>query len=326
MIKFLKFSFVTLLFLGFVACVSVITYAFNDFNHSSNVTQQTIVDIPKGSSFSQISKLLKKSNVVANKEIFEILAKYYKLDKGLKAGEYSFKAGVTPKKAIKQISDGTGYHLRKITIAEGLTTHQVLQIIKKNQYFDGKITINVGEGELLPETYVFTKGKQRNAIIKEMQNAMQATLNKLWKNKQANLPIKSKKEAIILASIVEKETGIAGERRRVAGVFVNRLNKKMRLQSDPTTIYALTLGKKDLGRPLLRSDWKVKSPYNTYYIKGLPKSPIANPGTEAIKAVLNPIKTDEIYFVADGTGGHKFAKTLKEHNKNVQNWRKINKK
>ena len=173
---------------------------------------------------------------------------------------------------------------------------------------------------MLPETYTFSKGTSKTDIIKQAQKSLQTNLHKAWENRAADLPLKSPDELLILASIIEKETGLHSERAKVASVFINRLNKKMLLQTDPTVISAITLGKQDLGRSLKRKDLQIDSPYNTYKYAGLPPKPICNAGIEAIKAAANPLTTPYFYFVADGDGGHNFSKTLSEHNENVQKW------
>ena len=178
------------------------------------------------------------------------------------------------------------------------------------------------EGTLLPETYMLPKSMTKIELVKKMRNEQETLLDKLWKDRALNLPITTKREALILASIVEKETGVGSERKHVAGVFINRLNRGMRLESDPTIIYGLTGGEK-LGRGLRRSEIDRKTDWNTYQIDGLPKTPICNPGRAALEAVLNPMETEDIFFVADGKGGHVFAKTLRGHNANVRQWRKI---
>ena len=178
------------------------------------------------------------------------------------------------------------------------------------------------EGQLLPETYFFRKNFSRNTQIKNMKNNMSLILDEAWKNRDKNLPLKNKEELLILASIVEKETGISAERDRIAGVFINRINLGMKLQSDPTVIYAVTLGKYKLERPLSKRDLKIKSPYNTYFTYKLPPTPICNPGKKAIFATANPLETKDLYFVANGNGGHSFSRTLREHNIHVQKLRK----
>jgi UPF0755 protein len=212
--------------------------------------------------------------------------------------------------------------IRKLTIPEGLTSTQIRDILAKAEGLSGS-PLTAPEGSLLPETYDYAWGDTRAGLIRRMAAAQRTTLEALWRERQTGLPLTGPREAVILASIVEKETGAASERARVAAVFHNRLRRGMRLQSDPTIIYALTGGKTRLGRNLNRADLAIDHPYNTYRIKGLPPGPIANPGRAALIAVLNPVKSTELYFVADGSGGHAFAKTLKEHNRNVAKWRRL---
>ena len=211
-------------------------------------------------------------------------------------------------------------YLRKITFAEGLTSREIADILYQNEILEGDFELPP-EGSFLPETYTFSRGDTRQSIINQGVAAMNKVLEQAWQEKDADLPLKNKEEMLILASIVEKETGVAAERPQVASVFVNRLKKGMLLQTDPTVIYALTLGKSDLGRDLRSKDLSVDSPYNTYKYAGLPPTPICSPGKAAIMAVAHPDKTPYLYFVASGTGGHNFARTLQEHNVNVRKWR-----
>lgn len=213
--------------------------------------------------------------------------------------------------------------VRKVTVPEGLTSTEIVALINEAEGLSGEIESVPPEGSLLPETFHFTYGDPRNALIERMQADMKRLLDGLWEGRAEDLPISTPEEAVILASIIEKETAVAGERPQVASVFVNRLNRGMPLQSDPTVVYALTDGEGPLGRPLTRQDWKVDSPYNTYANSGLPPGPIANPGRESLEAALQPAETEFLYFVADGSGGHAFAKTLAEHNRNVAKWRRI---
>jgi UPF0755 protein len=209
-----------------------------------------------------------------------------------------------------------------LTIAEGLTAFQVFDQLVVTSGLEDTFDVPL-EGSVLPETYYFSYGDTRSEIIKRMVGAMDNNLNRLWQERVSGLPFNGPGDALILASIVEKETGVKAERARIAGVFINRMNRGMRLQSDPTVIYGLSKGDGPLGRRLTRADLKKKTPYNTYTINGLPPGPICNPGLAAIRAVLNPQHTDELYFVADGKGGHVFTKSLKEHNRNAAKWRKI---
>ena len=239
--------------------------------------------------------------------------------KKLKAGEYEFSPGVSGYGVTQRLVSGKTV-IHKVTIPEGLCVKQIMVLLEGTP----KLTPFQGtppeEGTLLPETYNFTYGDSANDLIGRMQAAMQNQLQELWNSRDPSLPLKTQREVVTLASIVEKETGLAAERPRVAGVFYARLRKGMKLQTDPTVAYAIA--GQPLNRPLTRNDLlKVDSPYNTYLHEGLPPGPIANPGRASLEAVLKPLKTDELYFVADGTGGHRFSKTLEDHNRNVTEWR-----
>ena len=287
-----------------------------------------IYDVPKGASVKSIARTLEKKGVIESALIFEVYARVREADKPLQAGEYHLEPGISIKDILGKLRDGD-IILHQITIPEGLTNYQIKKLIHDNDVLTGDITDMPPEGYLLPETYSFRKGLSRQDMIDRMNKAKKDLLSGLWPQRQKDLPIDTMHEAVTLASIVEKETAVADERDKVAGVFINRLRKGMRLQSDPTVIYALTDGKPEedgrgpLGRRLLRKDLQIDSPYNTYKYAGLTPGPICNPGKESLEAVLNPQEHEYIYFVADGTGGHAFAQTLDEHNKNVAAWRKI---
>ena len=285
------------------------------------LSDQTVV-IPPGRGVDGIAKALESAGIIRDALIFRFGVRFSGTDKGLKAGEYVFPVGTSPLQAAAILTTGKTV-VRRLTVAEGLTTKQVLEQLLVTAGLQGGILRHYGEGELLPETYHFSFGDARDDVAGRMASSMTATVSRLWAGRASDLPFRTVEEALVLASIVEKETGIATERPRIAGVFVNRLKKRMRLQSDPTVVYGLTAGAGPLGRPLSRRDLKQKTPYNTYQIDGLPPGPISNPGRAAIAAVLNPEKTDAFYFVADGSGGHVFSRTLKEHNRNVAKWRKI---
>nr|MBC8159484.1 endolytic transglycosylase MltG [Alphaproteobacteria bacterium] len=215
--------------------------------------------------------------------------------------------------------------VRRLTVVEGTPAAETIALLNAVDGLSGDIERQPDEGELLPETYHFSFGDSRAEVVDRMAGAMKRTLAELWPGRAPDLPLKNQREAVVLASLIEKETGQADERARVAAVFVNRLKRGMRLQSDPTVVYALTEGKGELGRTLTRADLKTPSPFNTYVIKGLPPGPICNPGRESLVAALHPANTKELYFVADGTGGHLFAGNLAQHNRNVARWRKIRK-
>ena len=211
----------------------------------------------------------------------------------------------------------------RITLAEGVTSWQVVEELKRADFLDGTVAARPEEGSLSPDSYEVTKGADRAGLIADMQKRQSATLAELWATRAEGLPYKTPEEALVMASIVEKETGIPEERPRVASVFVNRLEKGMKLQTDPTVIYGVTKGEGVLGRGLRQSELRRQTPYNTYVVAGLPPTPIANPGRLSIEAALDPDKTGDLYFVADGSGGHAFAATLAEHNANVARWRAI---
>jgi len=243
----------------------------------------------------------------------------------LKAGEYDIKKNASMAEVLDILTEGKSI-LLKATIPEGLTSLQIVERIREVPDLVGEITDIPPEGTLLPDTYRFSKGMSRQELVDRMRAEMQRYLASAWEKRQSDLPLKSADEAIIFASIVEKETGRHDERDRVAGVFMNRLHKGMRLQSDPTVIYGIAGGKGRLGRPLTRADLNQKTAHSTYHIHGLPPTPICNPGRSAIEATLNPAATKDLYFVADGSGGHVFSETLSKHNAAVSNWRKVEKK
>jgi UPF0755 protein len=210
----------------------------------------------------------------------------------------------------------------KLTAAEGLTSDMIFKLVAADPVLEGDAGPEPAEGSLLPETYLFTRGTTRSELLDRMRDARSKLLDALWSSRAKNLPLKSKGDALVLASIVEKESAIPQERRHVAAVFENRLRLGMRLQSDPTIIYGITKGY-PLGRRILQSEIDRATPYNTYVIPALPSAPICNPGRDSIEAVLNPISSNDLYFVADGTGGHVFAQTVEEQNRNVAKWRQI---
>lgn len=296
--------------------VGVTTFVYVSLN--KKIVEDKLIIVQKGTGPNKLVKKLKNNNIINNEFIFKIYIKirYNKLK--IKYGEYFFKKNTKINDIIENIINGR-VHYRTITFAEGLSTKSILSIIEKNEFLIGEIPDNVEEGSLLPQTYKFQSGDTKSSLIKRMQNDMLKILDKYWDKRDKNLPVKTKQEALILASIVEKETSVKDERKLVASVFINRLKIGMPLQSDPTAIYGYAFGdvskEKDIKTYfLIRKD----SPYNTYKIKRLPPTPICNPGEESIKAVLNPAKTDYLFFVATGNGGHNFSTTYFEHRKQVK--------
>jgi UPF0755 protein len=300
----------------------VLLWCNKTFQEPGPLTRETVIVIERGASLRRIAKQLGQAGILRYPFLFVAKAKWTGVHHQLKAGEYAFTSRTSPATVMEKIRKGDVV-VHRITIPEGLTTYQVVKLIEDAPALDGQLSALPAEGSLLPETYDYIYGDTRSALAQRMKKARDATLKDLWNKRAEGLPLADPQAATILASIVEKETADAKERPRIAAVFINRLHRNMRLQSDPTVVYALTGGKKPLGRPLTRTDLAINHPYNTYVIKGLPPGPIANPGSASLAAVLQPAITDELYFVANGTGGHAFSKTLREHNRNVTRWRRL---
>lgn len=318
-------TFLLMMMLGLGAMYYV---ARSLFDRPGPLTASKVVVIPQGKGLNDIAEMLEKEDVILDRRVFTTAHLWFKFTRGLfggrmpvlKAGEYEVKKSASVRQVFDTLIDGKSI-LYKITAAEGLTSHQILQKLAESQDLTGDVPKVPPEGSLLPDTYKFSRGMSRVELIERMQAEQQKVLRGLWEKRVQGLPFKTPEEALIMASIVEKETGRADERDRVAAVFINRLRQRMRLQSDPTIVYGVTLGQGALGRGILRSEIDAKTPYNTYQIDGLPPTPICNPGRSALEATLNPAKTDDLYFVANGQGGHVFAKTLAEHNRNVAAYR-----
>lgn len=299
-------------------------YVQYKFTVDGPLEQDTVLSVPRGAGASSIASLLEMNGVIDDPRMFKLLVRMDDVGSSLKAGEFNIPAASSMRDVVSILQEGDAI-LYPFTAPEGLTSAQILRGIAKIETLIDDNPPTPAEGTLLPETYMTPRGMSRSALIADMQKAQADVLDELWDNRQADLPIKTKAEAIILASVVEKETGVTSERDVVAGVFINRLKKGMRLQSDPTIIYGVSKGE-PLGRGIRQSEIDRVTDWNTYQMDGLPKTPICNPGREAIAAVLNPADTQYLYFVADGTGGHVFGKTLTEHNNNVKNWRQIERK
>lgn len=291
-------------------------------NRPGPAAEKVTVILPRGTGIPAIASRLAEAGVIRQPLMFRLAVRLTGSDRALKAGEYAFPAQVTPRGVLGMLQRGETV-ARRLTVAEGLTVGQIFALLEEAAGLSGPLPEPPPEGSLLPETYFYAYGDSRINMVKRMRRAMRETLAGLWAERAEDLPFESAEEALILASIVDKETSLADERDQVAAVFVNRLRRDMRLQSDPTVIYGLTEGDGALGRALTRQDWLHASPFNTYQVTGLPPGPIANPGRAAIQAVLNPADVDYLYFVADGSGGHAFARTLREHNRNVARWRRV---
>jgi peptidoglycan lytic transglycosylase G len=311
----------------FTACVLLALLSFFrlQFDRPGPLPASTVVVIPKGEGVSGIAERLERDEVITDRGLFMTSIIYFMYLRGagaLKAGEYEFRKAASMRQVLDTLVEGKSI-AHKVTLAEGLTSQQMVERIQANPDLKGTITEIPAEGTLLPDTYRFQIGDSRQDIVERMQVSQKKFLAKMWEERDPDVVVQTPEEAVILASIVEKETSRADERPLIASVFENRLRKKMRLQSDPTIIYGLVGGKGVLDHPITQEELDRETAYNTYKINGLPPTPIGNPGRAAIEAVLKPAKTKDLYFVADGKGGHAFAPSLDEHNKNVQKWRVV---
>jgi len=324
MVIFLNFL-MTLAIFVVVAAVAGTYYAFSVYQSPGPLTTNTNFIVRNGAGLNEIANRLESNNIISDQRIFRWLTTTYLHDgETLRAGEYEIKASASMKDIMELLKSGKSI-LYSVTLPEGLTVRQIFNKLLADPVLEGDLPSALpGEGSLRPDTYKFTRGTKRTEIIQQMAAAQDKLVEQIWDKRDPNLQLANKQDFVTLASIVEKETGLADERAHVASVFLNRLGKGMRLQSDPTIIYGLFGGEgKPSDRPIYQSDLKKETPYNTYIIKGLPPTPIANPGKDALEAVANPWKSQDLYFVADGTGGHVFAATLEEHNANVKRWRKL---
>ena len=314
----------TFVLLGALATVGGLVWLMKEARSPGPLTEDKVVMIAREDDGAGIADQLERAGVIDSAMWFNILTVLDGNRGALKRGEYAFKAGMS----MNDIENELIAHrvIRyKITIPEGLTSEQVVDRLQEDTVLTGEVRETPREGSLMPDTYYFERGDTRLSILSRMAKIQTKTVDEIWKARSPDLPIKSPWEMVTLASIVEKETGKTEERPRVAGVFINRLDKHMRLDSDPTIVYGLVLGKGTLGRSITRADLNQSTPYNTYIIDGLPPGPICNPGKAALEAVAKPARSKDLYFVADGTGGHAFAETLDQHQKNVAHWRQIEK-
>jgi UPF0755 protein len=318
----LRVAAVVLLFGAFCAAGLAVFGAWR-FTAPGPLAADTTIILPRGSGTSQIAARLVQAGVLADRWTFLIGVRLLDEAGALRAGEYAIPARISPRDMVTMLAEGRTV-VRRLTIPEGWTVAEVLAHLRTVDGLEGEIAETPAEGSLLPETYHFSYGDRRPDIVARMKRSMDDALAKAWAERDPAVPLKTPQEALTLASIIEKETGVAAERPRVGGVFANRLRRGMKLQSDPTVTYGITLGRALLGRQLLRRDLTHESAYNTYVIDALPPGPIANPGLESLRAATKPMATDDLYFVASGDGGHAFAKTLDEHLRNVARWRQIN--
>ena len=310
-----------------IAIIAVMFFGKNRFQEQGPLETPRTIVVREGSSLADISNQLEAKGIVDSEMIFRFGVRAYRAQSQMQAGEFAFKPKMSMLQVMETLRSGKGI-VYKVTIPEGLTSYQIIQRVAANDVLVGEMPVSIPtEGSLMPDTYPFQRGTTRTEVIETMKRAQTKFLADIWQRRVTGLPISTPQELVILASIVEKETGKSDERPHVASVFVNRLNKGIKLQSDPTIVYGIFGGKgKPKGRPIYRSDLKKVTGYNTYIIPALPPGPISNPGRASLEAVANPSNTNDLFFVADGTGGHVFAVTLKEHNANVTRWRAIEKR
>ena len=287
---------------------------------SAKAGSATDIVLPRGAGVGQIAGVLKSAGVIGSREVFYLAAKLGGSGRHLKAGEYEFKTGAPMAAVLDDIANGRVVR-RFVSVPEGWTSDMAADAVRAEPVLTGAVD-TPPEGSLLPDSYQIQRGEDRAAVVQKMRDARDALLAQLWASRAPDLPLKTPQEAVTLASIVEKETGIPAERPRIAAVFENRLRAGVKLESDPTIIYGVSKGRA-LGRGISLKELTTATPYNTYKIVGLPPTPIANPGRAALSAVLNPPKSDELFFVADGSGGHVFASTFAQHQANVAKWRAI---
>ena len=324
----------TILTLTVAALVLAAGSAFwvaHEVNKPGPAREAKLESVRKGDGARDVAARLESNGVISSQHLFivnhmghQVLGWLGVKPLQIKAGEFEIPAGASLKQVADILNDGRSTMYR-VTVPEGLTTAQIINRLRADTNLQGDIAVMPGEGTLLPDTYKFSKGMTRQQLVDLMQAEQKKVLERAWAARQEGLPFQTVEEAVTFASIVEKETGRNDERDRVAAVFVNRLRQKMRLQSDPTILYGLFLGATEWGRPIYKSEIQSKTAHNTYQIDGLPPTPICNPGKSALEAALNPAKTGDLYFVANGQGGHIFTSTLKDHNNAVANWRKLEK-
>jgi UPF0755 protein len=310
-------AIITILLIAMIGIGAGYYYGKQMLEAPGPLAEETIVNIPQRAGKRDIADVLTKEGVIdVNPWIFIGSVYALKASSDLKPGEYAFQKSASLREVIATIVEGKVVQ-HAVTIPEGLTSEQILGRLTDSDIFTGSVQEIPREGTLLPETYKFPRGTTREQVLQRMQQAQRRVLAEIWERRSSDLPLKTPEQLVTLASIVEKETGKADERSRVAAVFLNRLKQKIKLQSDPTIIYGLVGGKGTLGRPIKRSEITQPSPYNTYVIDGLPPGPISNPGRASLEATANPARTRDLYFVADGTGGHAFTETYDQHQKNV---------
>lgn len=316
MLRALLFGFFTLVF----AVGAGVLYVYFELQRAGPGLEPVTVVIEPGTGVEGIGRVLEDAGAVRSRYWIVAASLAPGDQRPLQAGEYEIPPGASALATVRLLRDGKVV-VHRLTVPEGLTVAEIMKLVADTAALSGSLPPMPPEGSLLPETYNFTRGENRSAMVDRMRRAMVEALDSAWAARVDGLPFETKEQALVLASIIEKETARDSERRRIAGVFVNRLRKGMRLQSDPTVIYGITKGQGPLGRSLTRTDLREATDYNTYVVYGLPPGPISSPGLDSLRAAVNPSTHKELYFVADGKGGHAFAETLDDHNANVQRWR-----
>ena len=315
--------FITIVIVTVVVLGGVGLFAKVQFDRAGPLAEERVVPVAAGTGLSEIAETLQEGGIISNRWVFRLGVAFYGHQANLQAGEYLIPVQASMREIMDLMVEGR-INVYAVTIPEGLTSQQIVDRLVADEVLVGEITEIPAEGTLLPETYQFGRGDTRQSVVDRMRRDHDRAVEDIWNRRVEGLPITSPEQLIILASLVEKETGIADERSRVAAVFINRLNAGMRLQSDPTVIYGLFGGAgTPSGHIITQSELARLTSYNTYQIDGLPPGPIANPGIAALEAVANPSQTNDLYFVADGTGGHVFAETYEEHLQNVDRWRQL---
>lgn len=315
-------GFLTLLILGLLVAGAVVLFGAQRFYAQGPLEEPTTFLVQRGTGLSTIAQKLEIEGLVKDRWTFQFGTTAQNKQADIRAGEYAIPANASMADILYEITEGRPITY-SVTVPEGFTSWQTVERINAAENLTGELTEVPAEGTLMPNTYSFERGEDRQTIVDQMSAAMSEALPEIWENRDPDLPLETMEDLVTLASIIEKETALAAERPMVAAVFVNRLKFNMRLQSDPTIIYGLTEGEGPLGRGLRRSEIEEVTDYNTYQIDGLPIGPIANPGIESLEAAANPADSDALYFVADGTGGHAFANSYAEHQQNVARWRQI---
>lgn len=311
-----------LLIAALIALGGVILWGKQQFTRPGPLEAPAVIMLQRGEGLVSISQRLEEAGIIGNAQIFRIAARYTGKDTRLKFGEYEMPAGVSMEEVLGILESGRSIQYL-VTVPEGLYTSEVIAILDANEYLTGEVTDVPAEGMLAPNTYAFQRGDTRQSVMDRMERAQEQILEDAWASRAEGLPLETRQELLVLASIVESEAGGAGEWPLVASVFYNRLAANMRLEADATILYGLTDGTERLRRGLRQSELERETAYNTYIIKGLPPTPISNPGKDAILATANPSKSKYYYFVLDGSGGHAFAENYAEHQANVRRWRAI---